>query len=163
MVVRQSGPERPLLHGPNHYKEINPQAKAPLPSGAWHECTPKTRPKPGDLLIFTFTSNVYKPSGEFKYGKDWFAHFSILRSIEPIRDISSDKEAKAFAKRCKGAKGNIDKWISVDGGGTTVKEVTRYFCPNPCLIKQGSIIRTVKGWIDVEKVAEAELSGKPGM
>ena len=53
--------------------------------------------------------------------------------------------------------GATEKWISVDGGGVTAKTVDRYFNPETCIIKgPGTTIRTLHGWIDVEKMAEAK-------
>lgn len=153
-VTQKAGLGGPLLLGPNSYKEINPQAKAHLPPGAWHPCTPTTRPKPGDVLIFMFAEDEKDPAtGKVKYAKGYFAHVSILRSIEPVKDTSSGEPAV----------GGTEKWISVDGGSTSAAEVVRYFSPDTCRIKgPGHILRTLHGWIDVEKAAEAQLVKKPG-
>jgi hypothetical protein len=95
-------------------------------------------------LIFTFAENEKDEKGQVKYSKGMFAHISILRFIERIKDSTSEK------------------WISVDGGGTTANEVVRYFTPETCLIKgPGSIVRTLHGWIDIEKAAEAHLVKPP--
>jgi hypothetical protein len=52
-----------------------------------------------------------------------------------------------------------EKWVSVDGGGSTALEVVRYFSPDTCLIQgPGTIMRTLHGWIDVEKAAEPALA-----
>lgn len=146
MQVTAKVGERPgitssLLDGPLHYKEINPKANKNLPPDAWVSCTPNidARPKPGDPLIFNFAEDVKNESGGIKYGKGWFVHISILRSIEPIENTSSGEVAGIIAKECTKTNtngnikecikknGNIEKWISIEGGGSTVKEVTRYF------------------------------------
>ena len=152
-VTKQSGIKSPLLLGPNAYKEINPQATQSLPPGAWHPCTPDTRPKPGDLLIFTFAQNEKNAEGKVKYYKGWFAHISIVRSIEALKD-----------KPTTGVNaGASEKWISVDGGGTTAAEVVRWFYPETCLIKgPGTTLRTLHGWIDIEAAAQAHLVKLPG-
>jgi hypothetical protein len=149
-VRQQAGIQGPLLLGPNSYKEIDPvNGTENLPPGGWHPCTPTTRPKPGDLIILTFAKNETSKSGVF-LGKGWFAHISILRSIEPVADGD------------KAAGGATERWISVDGGGTTATEVVRYFSPDTCLIKgPGTTLRTLHGWIDIEKAAEAKLVRKP--
>jgi hypothetical protein len=151
-VTSQTGIKSPLLLGPNAYKEINPQAKDSLPPGAWHPCTKDTRPKPGDLLIFTFSEHVKNEAGAIKYYKGGFAHISILRSIEPIEGVST----------APGSVGASEKWISVDGGGTTAAEVVRYFHPETCVIVgPGSTTRTLHGWIDIEAAAQAHLLKAP--
>ena len=144
-VTRKAGLSGPLIYGPNHYKEIDPiNGTENLPPGAWNPCTPTTRPKPGDLLIFKFAQREKSPSGT-TYEKGYFAHISILRSIEPMTGTSPDQV--------------VEKWVSVDGGGTTAQTVDRYFSPDTCIIKgPGTTIRTLHGWIDVEKVAEARLN-----
>ena len=54
-----------------------------------------------------------------------------------------------------------EKFVSVDGGGTTATEVIRYFSPDTCQIEgPGAPVRTLNGWIDVEKAAEAQLLKK---
>ena len=145
-VVRKAGLSGPLIYGPNYYKEIAPlEGKENLPPGAWHPCTPTTRPKPGDLLIFRFAQREKSPSGT-TYEKGYFAHISILRSIEVLEAPTAD--------------GATEKWISVDGGGVKAATVDRYFNPETCIIKgPGTTIRTLHGWIDVEKMAEAKLNG----
>ncbi|HBB30832.1 MAG TPA: hypothetical protein DDZ80_21870 [Cyanobacteria bacterium UBA8803] len=163
-VTNKSGINSPLLKGPNAYKEINPAAKENLPPGAWHGCSPgtKSRPKPGDLLIFTFAEDVKNDAGQLKYGKGWFAHISIFRAIQPVQKPISDQETYGMLKECGGENGNLEKWISIDGGGTTASEAVRYFCPDNCLIKGRTDKRTLHGWIDIEKAAEAQLVKEPG-
>jgi hypothetical protein len=40
-------------------------------------------------------------------------------------------------------------------------KVIRYFSPDTCLIQgPGTMVRALKGWIDVEKAAEAQLLKK---
>ena len=143
------------------YKETNPDRKKNLPSGAWVSCTPNmdARPKPGDPLIFTYAEAVRdKKTGKIKNYKDSFAHVSILRSIEPIENTSSSEVASIIAKECTktNTNGNIEKWISIDGGGSTAKEVTRYFCPDSCIIIGPADRRTVSGWINIEKVVDKQ-------
>lgn len=156
-VTRQSKLKGSLLQGPNAYHEINPAAKGHLPAGAWHPCTPggTDRPKPGDLLIFTFAEAVKSASGALKFNKGWFAHITIFRSIQPLQDTEEDKKANGLTAQCSGSM--LEKWISIDGGGTTAKEVIRYFCPEKCLIAGRTDKRTLHGWIDIEKVAEDKL------
>jgi hypothetical protein len=156
-VTNQSDASSPLLLGPNAYSEINPistekNPTVPLPPGAWHPCSATTRPKPGDLLIFSFSANEYdKETKALTHGKGEFAHISILRSIEPVSDTSGGT----------GTGSAREKFISVDGGGTTANEVVRYFSPDTCQIQgPGTLVRTLKGWIDVEKAAEAQLLKK---
>lgn len=146
----EAGIEGPLLHGPNYYKEIDKvNGKETLPPGAWHVCTPTTRPKPGDLIILNFAKDETSSAGVF-LGKGYFAHISILRSIEKVADGDA------------AAKGAAERWISVDGGGTTATEVVRYFFPDTCGINgPGAVVRTLRGWIDIEKAAEAKLVKKP--
>jgi hypothetical protein len=150
-VTQQSGLSAPLLSGPNSYKEINPvSGKLNLPAGAWHACTPDSpaRPKPGDLLIFTFAKAETLQSGGW-VGKDYFAHISILRAVEPLGDGSPELAAEGYT----------EKFISVDGGGTTAAQTVRYFAPGRCLTQgPGTIVRTLKGWIDVENLAQARLA-----
>jgi len=153
-VTNESGASSPLLLGPNAYVEINPLAKPPLslPPGAWHPCSSASRPKPGDLLIFSFSENEYdKDTKALTHGKGEFAHISILRSIEPVSETSASA----------GTGTPREKFVSVDGGGTTANEVIRYFSPDTCLIQgPGTMVRALKGWIDVEKAAEAQLLKK---
>jgi len=153
-VTNESGASSPLLLGPNAYVEINPLAKPPLslPPGAWHPCSSASRPKPGDLLIFSFSENEYdKDTKALTHGKGEFAHISILRSIEPVSETSASA----------GTGTPREKFVSVDGGGTTANEVIRYFSPDTCLIQgPGTMVRALKGWIDVVKAAEAQLLKK---
>jgi hypothetical protein len=149
-VTQQSGASKPLLQGPNAYLEINPKADPPLtlPPGSWHPCSGGGRPKPGDLIIFRYSENEYTKEHTVAHAQGEFAHVSILRSIEPIRDdageVSSDPR---------------EKWVSIDGGGSTAMEVARYFSPDTCLIQgPGTIMRKLHGWIDVEKAAEPVLA-----
>ena len=141
-VMSKSGLKAPIVKGPNEYKEINSQAKESL-GDRWKPYTPGARPKPGDLLIFTFNEDEKNPDGSIKFGEGWFAHISILRAIEPME---SD------------AQGPAERWISVDGGGTTAKETFRVFHPDTGLIVgPGTVTRTVKGWIDIEAAVESGL------
>ena len=95
--------------------------------------------------IRTCAQREKSPSGT-TYEKGYFAHISILRSIEVLEDPTAD--------------GATEKWISVDGGGVKATTVDRYFNPETCIIKgPGTTIRTLHGWIDVEKMAEAKLNG----
>lgn len=146
-----------LLDGPNAYKEINPQAKKELPKGAWHACTPggTDRPKPGDLLIFTFAENVMNKDGTLKFGKGYFAHITIFRSNQPLDDSPEDKAANGLTKEFPESK--IEKWLSIDGGGTTAGLTTRYFCADKCRIAGRGEKRTLHGWIDIEQAAEPAL------
>ncbi len=60
-----------------------------------------------------------------------------------------------------GPTGKQERWISVDGGGTTAQEVVRIFHPDTGLIVgPGNVTRTMKGWIDIEKAVEAGLAPK---
>ncbi len=147
-VMQQFGSNVPLLKGPNYYKEINPvNGEGHLPPGAWHPCTPGERPKPGDLLIFSFTKNEVLDNKTQVY-KDGFAHITIMRAVEPLRDAPADLAADGYT----------EKFITVDGGGTTATETVRYFAPEACLIKgPGTIVRKLRGWIDVETAAQARL------
>jgi hypothetical protein len=130
------------VKGPNAYKEINSEAKESL-GDRWTPLSGGGRPKPGDLLIFTFNQDEKNQDGSIKYGEGWFAHISILRAIEPMPD---------------GPNGAQERWISVDGGGTTAKEVVRVFHPATGLIVgPANVTRTMKGWIDIEKAVEAGL------
>jgi hypothetical protein len=157
-VANQSGGSDPLLLGPNAYSEINPVSTeenptVPLPPGAWHPCSATTRPKPGDLLIFSFSANEYdkKDPKKLVHGKGEFAHISILRSIEPVAETPGSA----------GTGTPREKFVSVDGGGTTANEVIRYFTPDTCMIQgPGTTVRKLKGWIDVEAAAEAQLLKK---
>ena len=203
-ISKKAGITSPLLKGPNHYKEIDPvEGEEYLPPGAWHPCTPNSisRPKPGDLLIFSFTEHERHPSGEIKFWKGGTAHIAIMRSIESFEITSLDKSDKktvvnAFAKKCQTAKNKackeaeakecqgadakacqaakdkacnetnsrIQRWTWIDGGGTTAKRTVGYFCPSNCLIRYRDLFRTrtLKGWIDIEKAAEAKLVKNPG-
>ena len=135
---------------------------------AWHACEPGSdaRPKPGDIIDFIFAENVMHKSGEkkgkLKYGKLWFAHISVLRSIESVEPGESDKAAKEIGEGCKGDKTPLEKWVTVDGGGTTAKVTVRYFCPENCRITNLGGKRFIKGWIDIEKLAQVEIDKKKG-
>jgi hypothetical protein len=157
-VTKQSKLKGSLLDGPNAYKEINPQATQKLPDGAWHPCTAGAadRPEPGDLLIFTFLADVLDDQGKLKYGKGYFAHITIFRSAQPLGDTDEDKKANGLGKEFPGT--TLEKWTSIDGGGTTASETVRYFCSDKCVIAGRSDKRTLHGWIDIEKVAEAQLA-----
>ena len=144
-VTAKAGLAAPIVKGPNAYKEINPQAKESL-GDRWKPAVPGARPKPGDLLIFTFNADEKNKDGSIKFGKGWFAHISILRSIEPA-EVGTD--------------GPQERWISIDGGGTTATETVRIFSPDTGLIKgPGSVTRRMKGWIDIEAAVEAGLAPK---
>lgn len=147
-IMRQSDSATPLVKGPNHYKEIDPvNGKENLPPGAWRPCGGDARPKPGDLLIFSFAAAETLPSG-VSVGKGWFAHISILRAIEPTPGVASDRSDPGYS----------ETFVSVDGGGTTAKEVVRRFEPGPCLIHgPGTTQRSLRGWIDIEAMAEARI------
>jgi hypothetical protein len=153
-VGSQAGVSGPLLSGPNSYIEINPKADPALslPAGAWHPCSATERPKPGDLLIFSFSANEYDKDRKLAHGKGEFAHISILRSIEPVSEKASTTSTGTPR----------EKFVSVDGGGTTAIQVVRYFSPDTCQMQgPGTIVRTLMGWIDVERAAEAQLLKKP--
>ena len=144
-VTAKLGLPGTTVKGPNAYKEINPQAKESL-GDRWVPSGGAARPKPGDLLIFTFNADEKNGDGSIKYGEGWFAHISILRAIEPMEP--DDKGAR-------------ESWISVDGGGTTAKETFRVYHPATNLIVgPPGITRTMKGWIDIEKAVEAGLVPK---
>jgi hypothetical protein len=145
-VSAKAGLDAPIVKGPNAYKEINSQAKESLGS-RWKPAVPGARPRPGDLLIFTFNEDEKRPDGTVKYGEGWFAHISILRATEPMEPDAA---------------GPRERWISVDGGGTTAKETFRVFHPATGLIVgPGTTTRTMKGWIDIEAAVEAGLVPKP--
>lgn len=144
-VTAKLGLPGTTVEGPNAYKEINKQAKQSL-GDRWVPSTPGVRPKPGDLLIFTFNQDELNDDGSVKYGEGWFAHISILRSIEPMEPDQN---------------GPRESWISVDGGGTTAKEVFRVFHPDTNLIVgPANITRKMKGWIDIEAAVEKGLVPK---
>ena len=159
-----------LPNGLLGYKETNPDRKKNLPSGAWVSCTPNidARPKPGDPLIFTYVEDVKNKAGEIKHWKGNFAHISILRSIELIENTSSGTVADIIKNECSKTNtnenidkciktnGNIEKWISIGGGGTTVEEVTYHFFPDSCIIIGPKARRTVSGWINIEKLADKQ-------
>jgi hypothetical protein len=148
-VTAKAGLKAPIVKGPNAYKEINSQAKESLGS-RWKPYVAGARPKPGDLLIFTFNEDEKNPDGSVKYGEGWFAHISILRAIEPMEPGAEGS-----------AEGSAERWISVDGGGTTARETFRTFYPDTGLIKgPGTVMRTMKGWIDIEAAVEAGLVPK---
>jgi hypothetical protein len=145
-VSAKAGLKAPIVKGPNAYKEIDPTAKETL-GDRWKPYRPGARPKPGDLLIFTFSADEKNKDGTLKFGKGWFAHISILRAMEPMED---------------GPEGPAERWISVDGGGTTASETLRTFYPGSGLIVgPGTVKRTMKGWIDIEAAVEAGLAPRP--
>jgi hypothetical protein len=162
-VTKEAGLAGPLLHAPNSYVEINAAAKAPAYhlGDAWIPGTPDVRPRPGDVLIFLFNEDVIK-GGKVKYGKGWFSHISILRSIEPAEaGEARPAEASAAEPAEPATRKPPEKWVSIDGGGTTAGEVARTFYPDSGLIKgPGSVMRVIKGWINIEKAAEAGLARK---
>jgi hypothetical protein len=143
-VTTKLGLPATTVKGPNAYREINPQAKETL-GERWVPSGGAARPKPGDLLIFTFNEDEKNPDGSVKYQEGWFAHISILRAIEPMEPD---------------ADGPRESWISVDGGGTTAKEVFRVYHPATNLIVQPGVTRTMKGWIDIEAAVEKGLVPK---
>jgi hypothetical protein len=144
-VTAKLGLPGTTVKGPNAYKEINPQAKETL-GDRWVPSGGGARPKPGDLLIFTFNEDEKNADGSVKYAEGWFAHISIVRAVEPMEPD---------------ANGPQERWISIDGGGTTAKEVFRVYHPATNLIVgPPGVTRTMKGWIDIEAAVEKGLAPK---
>ena len=136
-----SGKIKPFY--PNAYKEINPQAKKTLPSGAWNPGGPNStaRPKPGDLLVLGFAKPTKTSSG-IEVPRRAFSHIAVFRSAQPVQHQAGG-----------------EKWISIDGGGLTGKESHRIFDESTGTVKDinrtddGTVtnVRLVLGHIDIEK------------
>ena len=82
-VTAKLGLPGTTVKGPNAYKEINPAAKETL-GDRWTPLSAGARPKPGDLLIFTFNQDEKNADGSVKYGEGWFADIWIVRAVEPM-------------------------------------------------------------------------------
>ena len=106
-----------------------------------------SRPKPGDLLIFTFNEDEKNADGSVKYGEGWFAHISILRSIEPM-EPDAERAARVVdlrGRRRDDRQGGLPRLPPGDRADRRAGQ------RDP---------RTMKGWIDIEKAVEAGLVPK---
>jgi uncharacterized protein DUF4157/SH3 domain-containing protein len=154
-----------------------PEGRKKLPAGAWHPGSPNMseRPRPGDVLFFTFAADV-KVDGKVKFGKGWFSHVGYFNGIGKVDKPAADPAAADADP--------VELWHTVDGGqGTStkydaagnmigvqgheeLKQNDRFYHPKKNLITGEKIQgdadnRTLLGWVDVEKIVASDLPPDP--
>ncbi|HEX4422264.1 MAG TPA: DUF4157 domain-containing protein [Kofleriaceae bacterium] len=166
-----------------------PEGRKKLPKDAWHPGSRNMtdRPKAGDIVFYTFAADVKDDDGNLKFGKGWFSHTGYFNGLEKVAAANSNAPAGGDAKAGDAAPAApaadpVELWHTVDGGqgkatkyddkgnvtqtgAEELKQSDRYYHPAQNLISgektQGGDVRTVLGWVDVEKIVASDLPPDP--